>query len=135
VIEHKGVRLLWNPTERLATFEYNHDTSLTAEAADALIPTFKAWVGASTGPYGILVNAANTVASNDAWRARWAEVHREQQGRARIAIYNASIFIQGFLMLYSHVARTRLQCCNTEAAARAWLHAEGVPVALAPSGA
>lgn len=127
-ISHKGVSIRWDPAERLAIFRYEDDGKLTGEAADALIPSFKSWVGAAPAPYGILVDAAGTVVDGPEWRERWVAFHLAEGNRARIAIYRASILIQGFLLMYGHVARVPLKVVGTEREARAWLAAQGVPV-------
>ena len=127
--EHDGIRVRWSPHERVVEFRYEDDRRLTTEAADVIIPVVAGWVGEREA-YGILVDARNTVESNDGWRKRWAAFHGTHAERVRIAIFRAGPFIRGFLAVYSAWSRVPLRCFPNEREARAWL-AEGLAPAMA----
>lgn len=119
-VEHDGIHVEWSEAERVVTFRYRDDRRLTGDAAEALIPVVARWVG-DERPYGILVDAADTVESNEAWRKRWAAFHRTHASRVRVAVFRASPFIQGFLVMYAFWSGVPLRCFPSEAKARAWL--------------
>lgn len=120
VIDHDGIRVQWDARRRIVEFRYADDTRLTPDAADVIIPRVARWVE-DGHPYGILVDASDTVASNEGWRRRWAAFHKSHASRVHIAVFKAGPFIQGYLLIYTTWSGVPLRCFHTEREARAWL--------------
>jgi len=92
--ERGGMRMTWTAETRLIEMSFTaSETRATGPMAQEFLDQFERWTRTSTG-FGLLVDCANVVDTEPAWRRVLNGHFRVRRYPVRIAWYNASLLIR-----------------------------------------
>lgn len=122
-IEREGASLEWDPAAgRLAVMRFHASgTVASEEAARALSDALRAWIDATPGLWGALVDCGPLANTTPGWRAVWADFFKRHRERFLVAWFGASPLLRVTIRMFKLATRVEGEPFATEAEARAYL--------------
>jgi hypothetical protein len=116
----------WDPRARVASVRYLPGAMLTGVDGPLLVDALTAWIGTEGARFGVLVDAAELLGTNAEYRASASRFFKPHRATAFIAISHVGPVIHVLVEMFRVGTGVKLKTFADDAAARAWLRANGI---------
>jgi hypothetical protein len=120
------MEITWHPESRVATVRFTTEVSLTGQHGSALADALERWTATRPEPFALLADAKRVTGTNGDYRAATGRFFGDHRHTARIAVINMSPVIRVVAEMFRVGMRLQMRTFADEAAARAWLRAQGI---------
>ena len=121
-----SMELTLYPEWRLVVLRFVTDISLMGTHGVALVDALKSVTGASGERFALLADCKGAYATDADYRAATGNFFRDHRDAARIALFNLGPIIRVVAEMFRVGIGLHLKTFADEAAARAWLQAQGI---------
>jgi hypothetical protein len=121
VVSVGPTELRWDPATRLAELRFTEPGSGGGAEAERLTTQLAQWVEQEGGSFRLLVDCAEMVDVDAAWRQTWGTYFQQVRDRAVVGWFNASARIRLVIIMFRKGTGVVGEAFETEAEARAYL--------------
>lgn len=120
------IHMTWDSEARLAVIRFERDTHGSGTDAQVLVTALEDWIGAGSGPFGVLGDGGRLSSMDADFRAIWSRFLRRHRDDCYVAFFNQSPVVRISADMFRLGTGLQLKSFAREEQARAWLREMGI---------